>query len=80
LPEKVTIGKSGANTAALSVFNDEPNVTIEVRQIKVLNNLLEQDHRAIKRMVRPMLGFKSFRMLEPLCKAMLQWKSACRIF
>ena len=25
------------------------------------NNIVEQDHRAIKRIVRPMLGFKSFR-------------------
>ena len=34
---------------------------IEIRQIKYLNNLVEQDHRAIKRIVRPMLGFQSFR-------------------
>ena len=33
---------------------------IELRQIKYLNNRIEQDHRAIKRIVRPMLGFKSF--------------------
>ena len=25
------------------------------------NNIVEQDHRAIKRITRPMLGFKSFR-------------------
>jgi putative transposase len=61
LPEKMTIDKSGANTAALDALNDELNVNIEVRQSKYLNNLIEQDHRAIKRIVRPMLGFKSFR-------------------
>jgi len=33
----------------------------EIRQNKCLNNIVEQDHRAIKRMARPMLGFKSFR-------------------
>jgi len=33
---------------------------IELRQFKYLNNLIEQDHRAIKRIVRPMLGFKDF--------------------
>jgi putative transposase len=33
---------------------------IVVRQSKYLNNLVEQDHRAVKRVVRPMLGFKSF--------------------
>jgi transposase-like protein len=27
---------------------------------KYLNNLIEQDHQAVKRLVRPMLGFKSF--------------------
>jgi putative transposase len=31
-----------------------------MRQIKYLNNIVEQDHRAIKRQRRPMLGFKSF--------------------
>lgn len=34
---------------------------IAVRQVKYLNNIVEQDHRAIKRLTRPMLGFKSFR-------------------
>ncbi len=34
---------------------------IEVRQIKYLNNIIEQDHRFIKKRTKPMLGFKSFR-------------------
>ncbi len=34
---------------------------IEMRQIEYLNNIFEQDHRAIERVVRPMLGFKTFR-------------------
>jgi hypothetical protein len=34
---------------------------IELRQSKYLNNMVEQDHRAIKRIVRPMMRFKSFR-------------------
>ncbi len=33
---------------------------IELRQVMYLNNIVEQDHRAIKRIIRPMLGFKSF--------------------
>jgi len=33
---------------------------VELRQVKYLNNVVEQDHRAIKRRVRPMAGFKSF--------------------
>jgi len=61
LPDKVRIYKSGANTAALDALNDELGVDIEVRQIKYLNNLVEQDHRAIKRIVRHMMGYKFFR-------------------
>ena len=61
LPDKVTIDKSGANTAALEALVEEAGAEIEIRQIKYLNNLVEQDHRAIKRIVRPMLGFQSFR-------------------
>ena len=30
-------------------------------QVKYLNNIVEQDHRAIKRVTRPMLNFKSIR-------------------
>ena len=33
---------------------------IEIRQCKYLNNIVEQDHRNIKRRIRGMLGFKSF--------------------
>jgi putative transposase len=60
IPEKITIDKSGTNTAAIEHYNAEHEAGIEIRQIKYLNNLVEQDHRAIKRLTRPMLGFKSF--------------------
>jgi len=67
-PEVVTIDKSGANTAALATLNaDKPNEeTITVRQSKYLNNLVEQDHRNIKRRTRSMLGFKSFRRAQTI--------------
>ena len=60
VPQKITIDKSGANTAAVESYNTEHDAGIELRQVKYLNNIVEQDHRAIKRMTRPMLGFKSF--------------------
>ncbi|EAO4497741.1 IS6 family transposase, partial [Salmonella enterica subsp. enterica serovar Newport] len=62
-PEVVTIDKSGANTADLATLNmGKPEAeTMTIRQSKYLNNLIEQDHRNIKRRIRPMLGFKSFR-------------------
>ena len=60
-PETVTIDRSGANLAALDAMNAQRETPIKIRQSKYLNNLVEQDHRAIKRRIRPMLGFKKFR-------------------
>ena len=67
-PEVVTIDKSGASTAVLGMLNtDKPyEEAIIVRQSKYLNNLVEQDHRNIKRRTRPMPGFKSFRRAQTL--------------
>src|SRR4029450_12627163 len=60
VPEKITIDGSAANEAAIKRYNEAHGTTIEIRQIKYLNNLVEQDHRGVKRIPRPMLGFKSF--------------------
>jgi len=59
-PEKITIDKSGANTAAVHGLVADSGLPIELRQSKYLNNLVEQDHRTVKRRIRPMLGFKTF--------------------
>jgi putative transposase len=59
-PNKVVMDKSGANKAAIDAINAGRNVPILVRQIKYLNNIVEQDHRAIKRVTKLMLNFKSF--------------------
>ena len=61
VPEKITIDKSGANTAAITSIQADSGLPIEMRQSKYLNNIVEQDHRAVKRITRPMLGFKTFR-------------------
>jgi putative transposase len=60
IPSKITIDKSGANTAAIESYNADHDAEIEIRPVKYLNNIVEQDYRAIKPMTRPMLGFKSF--------------------
>ncbi len=60
VPEKIAIDKSGANTAAVNGLVADIDAAIELRQSKYLNNLLEQDHRAIKRILRPMRGLNSF--------------------
>jgi len=59
-PETITIDGSDANEAAIKRYNAEHGTTIAIRQVKYLNNVVEQDHRAVKRVTRPMLGFKSF--------------------
>jgi putative transposase len=60
VPESITIDGSEANAAAIKRYNEEYGTNIIIRQIKYLNNLVEQDHRGVKRITRPMLGFKSF--------------------
>ena len=65
-PDKVVIDKSGSNTAGL--FNMNCLLVmfgwcwlITVQRVKYLNNIIEQDHRFIKKITRPMQTFKSFR-------------------
>jgi putative transposase len=60
LPATITIDGSDANEAAIKRYNEEHGTTIAIRQVKYLNNVVEQDHRAVKRVTRPLLGFKSF--------------------
>ena len=58
--EKITIDGSAANEAAIKSYNAEHGTAIELRTITYLHNIVEQDHRAVKRVTRPMLGCKSF--------------------
>ena len=69
LPDKVTMDKSGANKAGIDTINLHLAllfmlgglfVQLFVRQIKYLNNIVEQDHRFIKKITKPMKGFKAF--------------------
>ena len=65
IPLRIVIDKSGANGAGIKEVNKIlkrfgcPTKITTVRS-KYLNNMIEQDHRFIKRRTRPMLGFKSF--------------------
>ena len=65
LPRKIVIDKSTANTHAIKDITRTLKrfgcpIPVEMVRIKYLNNLIEQDHRFIKRRVKPMLGIKSF--------------------
>ncbi|MBG6148629.1 putative transposase [Labrenzia sp. EL_142] len=66
LPKQVVMDKSGANLAGLTNINIHLLVLglwwsfIDILQVKYLNNIIEQDHRFIKKLTRPMMGFKAF--------------------
>jgi putative transposase len=63
VPETITINGSEANAAAITGYkgyNEAHGTVIVIRQVKYLNNMVEQDHRGVKRVTRPMPGFKSF--------------------
>ena len=60
VPETITLDGSDANEAAIKSYNAAHGTSIAIRQVKYLNNVVEQDHRAVKRITRPMLGFKAF--------------------
>jgi putative transposase len=60
VPAKITIDGSEANAAAIRSYNKAYGTAIVIWQVKYLNNIVEQDHRAVKRVTRPMLGFKAF--------------------
>jgi putative transposase len=45
VPDKVTMDQSGANKAAIDEINTDRKIRIVVRQVKYLNNIVEQDHR-----------------------------------
>src|SRR5215813_9675998 len=44
LPETITIDGSDANEAAIKSYNETHGTTIIIRQVKYLNNIVEQDH------------------------------------
>ena len=59
-PDKIVIDKSGATTAAIVSIQADSGLIIALRQSKYLNNVIEQHHRAINRVTRPMPELKPF--------------------
>jgi len=65
VPDRIVIDRSGANLAGLQGLNIilkfiGAGRIIKILQVEYLNNTLEQDHRFIKRITRPMLRLKAF--------------------
>jgi IS6 family transposase len=62
-PRTITVDKNAAYPKAVADMKKDKRLWrfSKLRQVKYLNNIVEQDHRRIKRLVRPGLGFKRFR-------------------
>jgi transposase-like protein len=60
LPEPITIDGSDANEAAIKTYHEAHGTHIIIRQVKYFTNVVEQDHRGVKRVTRPRLEVKSF--------------------
>jgi transposase-like protein len=61
-PRTITVDKNAADPMAAKAMKQSGELWrfVKLRQVKLLNNIVEQDHRRIKRLARLGLGFKSF--------------------
>jgi transposase-like protein len=61
-PRVINVDKNAAYPPAIDTLKIDEHLpeTTQVRQVKYLNNLVEQDHRAIKKLTKVGMGFKSF--------------------
>ncbi len=61
VPRVITVDKNAAYPRAIADLKAAATLPehVELRQVKYLNNLIEQDHRFIKRLVKPGMGFFS---------------------
>ncbi|MCU5600199.1 IS6 family transposase [Bacillus wiedmannii] len=62
-PRIITVDKNPAYPIAIEQLKKEKRIPIgtKIRRIKYLNNIVEQGHRFIKKRIRSMLGFKSYK-------------------
>ena len=70
IPRVITVDKNPAYLPAINELKNDKILpkNVGIRQIKYLNNIIEQDHRSIKRIVNPMLGFQSFQSANKTLK------------
>ncbi|MDR0132783.1 IS6 family transposase [Priestia megaterium] len=71
-PRVITVDKNPAYPVAIQELQEEKSMPsgTQIRQQKYLNNIIEQDHRFIKKRVRSMLGLKSFRTSKKILSGM----------
>lgn len=59
----INVDKNATYPKAVNELKEKEELAeqVELRQNKYLNNIVEQDHRGIKRLVKPGMGFGSFK-------------------
>ena len=62
IPREITVDKNPAYPITIHELKNEEKLSkkVEIRQVKYLNNIAEQDHRSIKRIIATMLSFHLF--------------------
>ena len=70
MPRIITVDKNVSYPIAIAELKNEEKLSknVEIRPFKYLNNIVEQDHRYVKRIITPMLGFQSFRSASKTLK------------
>lgn len=68
LPRVTKVAKNPVYPIAIQELKEEKSMPFgtQIRQHKYLNNIIEQDHRFIKKRVRSMLGLKSFQTAKKI--------------
>lgn len=61
-PRVINADKHASYPPAFAALQEDKTLpqSVELRQKKYLNNVIEQDHRFLQRAIKPGLGFKSF--------------------
>lgn len=67
-PRVITVDKNPVYKALISELKikQKLNSKVILRQVKYINNIIEQDHRFIKKKVKYILGFKSFKTAKKI--------------
>jgi len=71
-PRVINVDKNAAYPPAIDGLKTDEQLpeTTELRQVKYLNNVVEQDHRAIKKLTKVGMGFKSFNTARQTLKGL----------
>jgi transposase-like protein len=79
-PRVITVDKNAAYPIAMNELKEDKTLKaeIELRQSKYLNNIIEQDHRNVKRIVKPMMGFQSFNTARKTLRGIEAMNMICK--